>query len=76
MNAPTSANNQLNPYLMNEKAKKVLEMAYDRACEATSDLSAARHCDVSSTMRDRINYAYNLSHDLQRAIKGILYAEK
>ena len=57
---------------MNEKTKKTLRMAYDRACEATSNLSAAGRSGVSGATLDRIRYAYNLSHDLQVAIKGIL----
>ena len=57
---------------MNEKARNVLQMAYDRACEATSNLSAAGRSGVSGVTLDRIRYAYNLSHDLQVAIKGII----
>lgn len=57
---------------MNEKARNVLQMAYDRACEATSDISAAGRSGVSGTTLDRIKYAHNLSRELQFAIKGIL----
>lgn len=49
-----------------------LQMAYDRACEVTSDLSAAGRSGTYDRTLQCIRHAYQLSKDLQKTIKSIL----